>query len=224
MPVCSAFFRVALDADLHSPCNPVEYDEEQKCGVLHNHDLSISPGILQHVPGTPAGRTGTIPFMAIDLLTDAYWNGEIERLYRHELETFLWILPFIFMRYQNGQAQQTTSVDGWMTSDYVKCAMEKLFFLHHLSSRDSRCKNDYQDLWKLVFHLFDWQKMLFNGLGNSKSESDTSNDSDIVNGNDLISVWLPFVAVLKKVAVKYSHLSYIGKLVDELELERLFEA
>ena len=54
----------------------VMYNKELGCGVLGDYDLSICRR-KQRVP-----RTGTVPFMAIDLLTDEYWNGEIVRLYR----------------------------------------------------------------------------------------------------------------------------------------------
>ena len=69
------------------------YNVKLHCGVLCDYDLSISQR-QPRMPGTD--RTGTIPFMAIQLLTDEYWNGSMERLYQHELEAFIWILPFVF--------------------------------------------------------------------------------------------------------------------------------
>lgn len=49
----------------------------------------------------PAGneRTETVPFMALDLLCDEYWRGEVERLYRHDLEGLIWILPWVFLQF-----------------------------------------------------------------------------------------------------------------------------
>ena len=63
----------------------VMYDQGLKCGVLIDYDLSIS----RQQPGTDAG---TIPFMAMELLTDEYWNGEIVRLYRHGFDATLRLL------------------------------------------------------------------------------------------------------------------------------------
>ncbi|KAF8953676.1 hypothetical protein BDZ97DRAFT_1644510, partial [Flammula alnicola] len=60
----------------------VMYNEDLKCGVLSGCDLSVSRRQSCR-PGTD--RTGTILFMVIDLLTDKYWRGEIERPYRHKL-------------------------------------------------------------------------------------------------------------------------------------------
>ena len=70
---------------------------------LIDYDFSSS---LQHpcIPQARMNRTGAIPFMAIGLLNDKYWNGSIERLYWHELGAFIWILSFVFLRYQNGKS------------------------------------------------------------------------------------------------------------------------
>ncbi|KJA25232.1 hypothetical protein HYPSUDRAFT_120560, partial [Hypholoma sublateritium FD-334 SS-4] len=53
------------------------------------------------VSGT--ARIGTIPFMALDLLVDRHWKGQSTRYYHHELESFVWMLPFVFLAYENGK-------------------------------------------------------------------------------------------------------------------------
>ncbi|KAF8881291.1 hypothetical protein CPB84DRAFT_1687299, partial [Gymnopilus junonius] len=58
------------------------YDEEFKHGVLTDFDLSL-PQWEPRVVGTD--RTGTIPFIALDLLTADYWSGATTRFYHHEL-------------------------------------------------------------------------------------------------------------------------------------------
>ena len=62
-------------------------------GVINDFDLST---IMD--PGAPSPlqsgheRIGTKPFMALDLLTDRGYTGLYPRLYRHELESFSWVL------------------------------------------------------------------------------------------------------------------------------------
>ncbi|KAG0699565.1 hypothetical protein DFH29DRAFT_1014299, partial [Suillus ampliporus] len=61
-------------------------------GVLNDYDLSslvITPG--------PQGneRTGTVPFMAFDLLTPEGQSGNVEHLYHHDLESFMWVLVWV---------------------------------------------------------------------------------------------------------------------------------
>ncbi|KAL6300680.1 hypothetical protein BKA93DRAFT_711458, partial [Sparassis latifolia] len=61
------------------------YDPDTQCGMLNDFDLTV----IHEGPGErmPAGkmRTGTVPFMALDLLTLGYYGGKIARLYCHDL-------------------------------------------------------------------------------------------------------------------------------------------
>lgn len=60
-------------------------------GMLNDFDLAavMDPG-TRSPPKTGWERTGTLPFMALDLLR--YSHGEIKRWYRHDLESFAWCL------------------------------------------------------------------------------------------------------------------------------------
>ncbi|KAF9480228.1 hypothetical protein BDN70DRAFT_624435 [Pholiota conissans] len=50
------------------------YDPETRCGLLRDFDLPI----LQSEPRVfRTDRTGTVPFIAIDLLEGGYWQGKI---------------------------------------------------------------------------------------------------------------------------------------------------
>ena len=76
------------------------YDKDKnRVGVINDFDLA-------HVRGKerPSGieRTGTMPFMALDLLTEDAWAGKVQRLYRHDCESFAWVLLCICSRYDNG--------------------------------------------------------------------------------------------------------------------------
>jgi hypothetical protein len=59
-------------------------------GVVNDFDLATW---VDHST-TNNDRTGTIPFMAIDLLKGGL-EGRIPRLYRHDMESFGWILTYI---------------------------------------------------------------------------------------------------------------------------------
>ena len=56
-------------------------------GVLNDWDLSHHPGLPRSVQNH-GERTGTVPFVAIDLLCARNWRGRKPRLYRHDLEGF----------------------------------------------------------------------------------------------------------------------------------------
>ena len=59
-------------------------------GIVNDFDLATW---VNHST-TNNDRTGTIPFMAIDLLEGGYDKGA-PRLYRHDLESFVWVLTYI---------------------------------------------------------------------------------------------------------------------------------
>jgi serine/threonine protein kinase len=59
-------------------------------GILNDFDLATWVGNST----MNNDRTGTVPFMAIDLL-DGGLDRRIPRLYRHDLESFVWVLAYI---------------------------------------------------------------------------------------------------------------------------------
>lgn len=63
------------------------WKDGKKIGVLTDYDLSS----LADGPG-PRGNelTGTVPFMALDLLTEEGQQGKVKYLYCHDLEPFIW--------------------------------------------------------------------------------------------------------------------------------------
>jgi hypothetical protein len=99
-------------------------------GVLNDYDLSS----LANVVG-PQGneRTGTVPFMALDLLTAKAQRGEVKHLYRHDLESFMWVFAWVFLRYRQGVllSWRLRPLDEWATLDAIACGLKKLFFLEN---------------------------------------------------------------------------------------------
>jgi len=65
-------------------------DAGEPVGIVNDYDLAT--WVNHSTMNTD--RTGTIPFMAIDLL-DGGLEDRIPRLYRHDLESFVWVLAYI---------------------------------------------------------------------------------------------------------------------------------
>ena len=59
-------------------------------GIVNDYDLATWVGHST----TNDDHTGTIPFMAIDLLDNGL-KSRIPRLYRHDMESFVWVLAYI---------------------------------------------------------------------------------------------------------------------------------
>ncbi|KAG8990627.1 hypothetical protein FRB94_004534 [Tulasnella sp. JGI-2019a] len=95
-------------------------------GVLNDFDLATMVG-AKHA--TNSERTGTLPFMALDLLTRKGCNGEVEHLYRHDLESFLWVLVWITFRFQDGKLVEDPPFWEW-TQGPEACFTAKAAFLY----------------------------------------------------------------------------------------------
>ena len=91
-------------------------------GILNDYDLA-------HLEGNPrpsgTERTGTMPFMALNLLTEDAWEGKIERRYRHDCESFAWVLLWIFCRYDNGKEIDDAPLSRFITHCDKRCFESK---------------------------------------------------------------------------------------------------
>ncbi|KAG2070795.1 hypothetical protein BDR04DRAFT_1053775 [Suillus decipiens] len=131
-----------------SPGNLMWYMKNGKLiGVLNDYDLSS----LANVAG-PQGneRTGTVPFMALELLTPSAQRGEVKHLYRHDLESFMWVFAWISLRYRQGilLPRGLRPFDEWATLGAVACGKEKLFFLNNMTASAPSDMN--QDIWNFL--------------------------------------------------------------------------
>ncbi|KAG2753903.1 hypothetical protein P692DRAFT_20676800, partial [Suillus brevipes Sb2] len=48
-------------------------------------------------------RAGTILLMALDLLTKKAIEGKVKHLYQDDVESFVWLLAWVCLRYREGQ-------------------------------------------------------------------------------------------------------------------------
>ncbi|KAG1727859.1 hypothetical protein EDB19DRAFT_173103 [Suillus lakei] len=98
----------------------------QFISVLNDFDLS---SIKQHGP-IGFERTGTIPFMALDLLMSEAIASEVEHVYYHDAESFIWVLTWVCLRYEKGELlRKGRPLDEWLTVDAMGCHEKKTSFL-----------------------------------------------------------------------------------------------
>jgi hypothetical protein len=97
----------------------------QVIGVLNDYDLASLAS------DTPLGnqRTGTMLFMAIDLLKADGQDGKVKHLYRHDMESFIWVFIWICHQFKDGRQRPRGPLDAWAKVDAQGCAKEKRSFL-----------------------------------------------------------------------------------------------
>ena len=123
-----------------------------KHGVLNDWDLGYDP----HCPRsdwTHGERTGTIPFMALDLLSVHNWRGRMTRLYRHELEGFIWILVWVFIQYDGSKLKEAKLVN-WSTGNYSQCRLAKRDMMDNPNQHPPM--KFWKFLWPVAEDLLEW--------------------------------------------------------------------
>jgi len=86
-------------------------------GVLNDYDLAL----WKDHPTANSDRTGTIPFMSLPMLISGL-EDRIPRLYRHDAESFIWVLAYITVvnvEYKNRTVKisRPQMVEPWFTGD-----------------------------------------------------------------------------------------------------------
>lgn len=98
------------------------WDAERKVGALNDFDLTK---LADQEGASGEDNTGTLPFMALDLLSEEGLRGDILRLYRHEAESFAWsLIRFCLSAVENEKGENCTRVphplqgwfEGWTAS------------------------------------------------------------------------------------------------------------
>ena len=95
------------------------------------------------------GAIGTQPFMAIDLLQAIGSDKNVARLYRHDAESFAWVLLWICTRYNKGLLIESAPLEEWTTMTFRQCADNKA----NIKLSRLQATSDYQDYWPVVQKL-----------------------------------------------------------------------
>jgi hypothetical protein len=127
------------------------YNKTDKRGVLNDYDLAYLT--TQYRP-TGTECTGTGPFMALDFLTDSAWDGKVERLYRHECESFAWVLLWVCCRYEDGKQINNPPLSELTEGNHNDCFEKKHAILSRL--RHIHPTSSYEKYWGAAIELLKW--------------------------------------------------------------------
>jgi len=126
------------------------YNEDNKHGVLNDFDLStiMKPG-SPHPNRQGLERTGTLPFMATELLHEKGFGGKIPRRYRHELESFAWVLVWVSRCVVGGkECKRPQRLKQWLSNNNDQVFMSKLAFIR--DHREIPTTPDYESLGMVI--------------------------------------------------------------------------
>jgi Fungal protein kinase len=96
-------------------------------GVLNDWDLAT---VVCDSTTPSTDRTGTIPFMALRLLT----GHDVEHKYRHEAESFIWACAWVCACADGKKEMLVKPYATWRTLDMAQCAISREAFLGSMGS------------------------------------------------------------------------------------------
>ncbi|KAL4255910.1 Protein kinase domain-containing protein [Pleurotus pulmonarius] len=94
-------------------------------GVLNDFDLATPVAQLDNGP-TSKQRTGTWPYLAIELLDPSTWLQPPRHLYRYDLESFFWVL--LTLAVEPGHPDKH-NILRWSTYNHAQLYDRKMIFL-----------------------------------------------------------------------------------------------
>ncbi|KAJ3512393.1 hypothetical protein NMY22_g15342 [Coprinellus aureogranulatus] len=117
--------------------------DEKIHGVVNDWDMAKFEG-LNDTTLAAHHRTGTPPFMAIDLLYDMPWG----HLYRYDLESLFYILVWAAIHYNLKKGMKTrkvqAAVKGWISNDMDQNADAKTLFFSAVPKHSKQVFNAIQ--------------------------------------------------------------------------------
>ncbi|KAI5895549.1 uncharacterized protein SCHCODRAFT_02677141 [Schizophyllum commune H4-8] len=131
--------------------------EDNICAALNDWDLTIDSDARTPQTRTGLVKTGTGPYTATDLLTPAAMRGEVQHLYRHDLEAFFYILIWVICCYDEGRRLDPLPkvFTTWTHGTRTACA-------HGITSACADSKNTFLAKgWLELTPIASWGKLAY---------------------------------------------------------------
>jgi hypothetical protein len=155
--------------------------EDKIYGVLNDFDLSYQMSDERPNPGPASSkqRTGTFPFMPIDFLRDK----PIIHGYRHDLESFMWVILFHIGQYRDGKSVgESGPYHKWLLVDRATLLNEKI------DIRDSINKPEAQPAFRPLLHWIKKMARMFLDANYNRATHDPDiGEFDIMTGGGAVT-------------------------------------
>ncbi len=117
-------------------------EDDRIQGVLNDFDLATPVGELDNGP-TSKHRTGTWPYLAIELLDPSTWLQPPRHLYRYDLESSLWVLLTLAV---DPDQSDKHNILRWSGYDHARLYHAKSAFLCRAGIRTTPLHPQYEVL------------------------------------------------------------------------------
>ena len=195
-------------------------------GVMNDWDLAT---VVGESPDTKRGAlTGTVPFMAQDELFKLAVKQSDKRIYRYDLEAFIWILLWVCVRYQDTRLLPNPELSHWKSFDFGGIASSKQAYIDHewRERYAVRPTKSWENEWRLVWKLLDWLEQSFvvrEAIRRRAADRFHDDDAPVETYKEPAddTTYLSFTAVLTDVGQSVASLSWLLDLVRPVKKRRL---
>ena len=91
--------------------------KRQEDGTIVGVLIDFQSAVLNGSQSTNTERTGTMPFMALDILESIAADTHQSHLYRDDAESFLWVTNWVCGTYESGIERQDAPFKAWTQGD-----------------------------------------------------------------------------------------------------------
>ncbi|CAG8617055.1 3220_t:CDS:2, partial [Acaulospora colombiana] len=116
-------------------------EDGQVIGVLADFDLSS----LEGKASSNTKRTGSLPFMALDLLSKNAVSGKVAHDYCHDAEAFFWVGVYDTACYDNGHTVDNAVPAQWNLPGANTMREERGYYLWNLNKHDAT--SSQENVW-----------------------------------------------------------------------------
>ncbi|KAH7917955.1 hypothetical protein BV22DRAFT_1042084 [Leucogyrophana mollusca] len=170
-------------------------------GVLNDFDLAT---LAENEAPTGNQRTGTVPFMARELLSPEGLVGQITHMYQHDAESFVWVLVWVCLRFRGGQErrQQSRLLDAWLKADEETCRDKKNTFIMEGTANITPSPSHERN-WDLAMDLVDFLRQRGGSRRRRRNNDREAQENFVASPDDAIfKVFEEHVASMKQEAAQ----------------------
>ncbi|KEP49327.1 hypothetical protein V565_102880 [Rhizoctonia solani 123E] len=120
-------------------------------GVLNDWDLGDDENNLVE---SRKDLTKTVLFTSLDLLQASPHEAQVVQRYSHDLESFIWILIWVFLAVEGGEIKPNGDMDKWQTSNPRDSVKERAYFLWVPGNYQPH--EEWQSQWLKIYEMLYW--------------------------------------------------------------------